>query len=428
MEKMHSDAYATHTEPPSPPMPCNKDAAKDTCDVQDAGMDSCTNNKTTTQAPEQEPEGYIEELFEPTLNTMYADAFTIDGLPHDQSQSTAPLRGGGGTQHYLQKQLFPHCGLMSPAAYYGMTDDIAGHHLQEIQAVTEANRAIHTNPQHRRHCQQLLESLPDLPLQCPELISNNVTNNLQPDNCYQHSLKHLFPNNQTLHDQQQNGQISILHSTPDGDCLYNSIQIALFGTEKGCHALRLRTYLQLVIHYPHYFATAQQGEHRLLHLDAQGRNNNIQIAEMHRTLSDTVKIKGWSGIWQVAAIADIINRPIQLYYPSVLGGMQLFTSSMQPAREEARTLPPIVLFWCQAYGTFTAKTAARINANHFVPVLRTNTALSLRLPTPPLFSKHNLADPLYASHTLQDIAVLTAGASQTPVDTVQNKSRNEAVV
>ncbi|KAK3091770.1 hypothetical protein FSP39_022506 [Pinctada imbricata] len=95
--------------------------------------------------------------------------------------------------------------------------------------------------------------------------------------------------------------------TGDGNCLFNSISVALTGHEGRSVELRLRTAIELILHKDNYVQTNSSTDIGLCSPDI---NDAIQ---------ECIKDKSFSSVWNLHAATTVTGKRIKSVYPVVNG-------------------------------------------------------------------------------------------------------------
>ena len=95
--------------------------------------------------------------------------------------------------------------------------------------------------------------------------------------------------------------------TANGSCLFNSVSVALCGSEEISTELRVRTCIEMVINKARYISHPKASD--LIWVSPNYVSSTIDCANP----------RGWSSIWTILALSQVIGRPIQSVYPPING-------------------------------------------------------------------------------------------------------------
>lgn len=162
------------------------------------------------------------------------------------------------------------------------------------------------------------------------------------------------------------GRVPVL-SSGDGNCLFNSFSIALYGHENESSKFRLLCALELKKNREKYI-DSHKGDDAWVHI-----NGNFQEG-----LCDVATGKYVSG-WAIQAMANVVGRPVCSVYPPMNGltdtAFQLLNTRFNP-HKKGKFSEPIFILW-----TNSSKDHQKTWVpNHFVPLLRsyrTETVVNL---------------------------------------------------
>ena len=162
------------------------------------------------------------------------------------------------------------------------------------------------------------------------------------------SERYLYPyGRETLHD------LVPVSVSGDGNCLMNSISIALVGNESLAAELRLRICIDMVKN-----ANAYQRHYGFVDLSCD---------DYHDECLKAAKNGAWSSAWSIAAAANVIRRDIVSLYPPVNGLTDMYsltlTTVFKPMKEESAG--QVTLLWARL-GPQVGKIWF---PNHFVPLI-----------------------------------------------------------
>lgn len=146
----------------------------------------------------------------------------------------------------------------------------------------------------------------------------------------------------------------------DGSCLFNSLAYLLSGSETMSMELRTRSALELLTHYDHYknLPTASDIEQVCPQLDD--------------ACLDCVSPCGFSSAYTIQAVANVLNKPINVLYPPMNGVQacvyRILNTTYQPTHTVCTltTSEPLNVMWSRVGGP----PSRTWTPNHFVPLLQ----------------------------------------------------------
>ena len=146
-----------------------------------------------------------------------------------------------------------------------------------------------------------------------------------------------------------------IHVTGDGNCLFNSISVSLFGHENLASELRVRTCIELNENMTKY----EQNFNNLIFVSPDIANDCVDIAHNYK----------FSYVWCLLAATSVIGIPIQSVYPPKNGILDktqsLLNQTFFPLGSKSSKKEPIQILW-----TRTTKSQDKTwLPNHFVPLL-----------------------------------------------------------
>ncbi|KAG0720132.1 Vertnin [Chionoecetes opilio] len=219
----------------------------------------------------------------------------------------------------------------------------------------------------------------------------------------------------------------------DGSCLFNSLSVALCGTQRLALELRIRTALELIINRQEY--------ERLHNKD---RYWNLLNTDYHQAVYDCIRGSSSTG-WTLHAAASALRRPIVSLYPAVNGMLDPAVTSLnktfQPLKQEKRkkNLKPVVVMWSSfvrrhQQGTWTP--------DHFVPVLERQDsrqpivnidgsdseepAMKRRRTTPPKVNTRATSRPTVSQNSPPTLATPKVNTRATSRPTVSSPRTNNS--
>ena len=143
----------------------------------------------------------------------------------------------------------------------------------------------------------------------------------------------------------------------DGNCLFNSLSMAIFGNQTHATELRVRTSIELCLNQEYY----------------KRENADNRFDDFAPTLEEAVskcpKNGEWACIWDMHAASTVIGAPIISVYPVVNGPtdetIRVLNRTLNP-RESKNRQNPVTIMW-----SGPQHNPDRLwTANHFVPLLK----------------------------------------------------------
>ena len=111
----------------------------------------------------------------------------------------------------------------------------------------------------------------------------------------------------------------------DGNCLYRSFSVLVFGHEEFHIEIRVRCLLAMILRAKHMISPAMMGEETIDIFsdlagytgdsDADVRSENGRYDIIWKTLQNRSEEGKWANFWHVAAMASALNNQIRLIYP-----------------------------------------------------------------------------------------------------------------
>lgn len=166
----------------------------------------------------------------------------------------------------------------------------------------------------------------------------------------------------------------------DGNCLYRAMSMFISGREGRHIEFRCRVVVELAVNEGKYtgdqmangaVATysrasipqvfAQYTEHWVCgtRFDNDGK---VLSSVFRRQVMSTRQCRVWCGLWELSALANVLNRPIRSYYPG----------NTPYCRDFNRTFLPFGSRFCRRHPVYVMWTPSALGAQpqHFVPLLR----------------------------------------------------------
>jgi hypothetical protein len=187
----------------------------------------------------------------------------------------------------------------------------------------------------------------------------------------------------------------------DGNCLFNSMSLALCGKDYMANELRLRTALELALNSEYYAAhpifkeskikTASGKEWpmtglydavvfsnnnpRIQHTRGLETKENFQEA-VEKEICGTFSNYAWSGIMQIMGLASAVGCNIQLLYPDKRHLLIRLLNATYRARtsDSSEKLPTVTIMWTDINGWTNRD--KELQVNHFVPCLQVDESTS----------------------------------------------------
>ena len=223
---------------------------------------------------------------------------------------------------------------------------------------------------------------------------------IRPDPVLQSSATEFFSEYRQSWHRRCTGSVWTVASSPDGDCLYNSLQLALFGTEAGADILRLRVHLEIVAEVHRYSFDASAENNKLTMFGTYGTQPDLK--EIRNLLDSSAIVGHPQSIHAVAACSAVVKRPIAVYYPrnktqnSISNAHCSFTN---PPHVQMLTGPAIGIAWTSTMN----QQVATFHPNHFVPILPYGSQGQSALPLPaPFFSMTEAEEKIFVSAIQMD--------------------------
>ncbi len=173
-----------------------------------------------------------------------------------------------------------------------------------------------------------------------------------------------------------------LHVTGDGNCLFNSVSVALQGNEAMASELRVRTCIYLVLSFPYYKNHHNYEDFRLVSPDL------VRVCQMCATDYE------FSYIFTAQGLVSVIGRDIVSVYPAINGMLdncvRLLNTIVSPKlgtlRQKCRDR--VCVMWTKMAGPFPHPQGRIWLPNHFVPLIgnspggKTSSPVSVDIPSP----------------------------------------------
>ena len=152
-------------------------------------------------------------------------------------------------------------------------------------------------------------------------------------------------------------------SSPDGNCLFNSVSLRLNGSESLAKQLRVRTTVELVNNYEWYDSFDYKSTILQVTCDG-GQKEALNCAQ-----------GAWSSATTIHALASVIRRPIRSFYPSVNGLSDQYAIDLnrvfQPRQpnKNVKNDKPIEIMWSS---TMVNRRREEWRPNHFVLLVQSD--------------------------------------------------------
>ena len=182
-------------------------------------------------------------------------------------------------------------------------------------------------------------------------------------------------------------EIAATRTSPDGNCLFNAVSLALVGDETQMSLLRLLVAVELLLNCEFYiqhprftsFSSADHQEDKLFSLCLTRESDKVYV-DTNKSKEDAIwsealiatKSKEWSGFFHIAALSTVIARPIFSAYPNCQTWIRDFLHSEICPREIQNIVPlePLFVLWTRD-GNLDNRRGAWYSPNHFVPLYST---------------------------------------------------------
>ena len=315
------------------------------------------------------------------------------------------------------------------ASFYRQSDHWARQQLLKLASIEhKVTDSVQITPEYLQACAEVRTGLPRLqnfPVPFTRKRFEDMNGPIRPDPVLHSSATELFSEYRQSWHRRCTGSVWTVASSPDGDCLYNSLQLALFGTEAGADILRLRVHLEIVAEVHRYSFDASAENNRLTMFGTYGTQPDLK--EIRNLLDSSAIVGHPQSIHAVAACSAVIKRPIAVYYPR--NKTQNSTSNAHcstitnPPHVQMLTGPAIGIAWTSTMH----QQAATFHPNHFVPILPYGSQGQSALPLPaPFFSmteaEENIfnsaiqmdAEPSSQEHAMNALQQLESAAEQLP--------------
>ena len=178
---------------------------------------------------------------------------------------------------------------------------------------------------------------------------------------------------------------SLFRSSTDGNCLYSSIPLSLFGDDSMKEDLRILSSCELFLHNNYYCERPVflnfAGKYNIplsrafkFSVSLSTLNFDLPLCELVRkeAIKNCVD-KSWTSILCILALSSVCNRSICSLYPE--SGEKLFrvlfNSVVHPSGESITSQPNINILFCRSGITRLHKgnNNNKFQANHFVPII-----------------------------------------------------------
>ena len=182
-------------------------------------------------------------------------------------------------------------------------------------------------------------------------------------------------------------EIAATRTSPDGNCLFNAVSLALVGDETQTSLLRLLVAVELLLNCEFYiqhprftpFSSADHQEDKLFSLCLTRESDKVYV-DTKKSKEDAIwsealiatKSKEWSGFFHIAELSTVIARPIFSAYPNCQTWIRDFLHSEICPGEIQNIVPlePLFVLWTRD-GNLDNRSGAWYSPNHFVPLYST---------------------------------------------------------
>ena len=148
----------------------------------------------------------------------------------------------------------------------------------------------------------------------------------------------------------------------DGNCLFRSVSVALYGVESYYHNFRLLTAEEIRSFPEWYDAYGPEGLHPLKHVQT------VKLGKLDEVIQEVETAGSSCGVTAVLALSSVIGRPIHLFWPPLRGSLEqspltrdLVGRGVDPSRH------PVNIMW-STVGEVPAE--GEVVINHFVPLIK----------------------------------------------------------
>ena len=157
-------------------------------------------------------------------------------------------------------------------------------------------------------------------------------------------------------------------TSPDGNCLFNSLSVALCGNESLASELRVRTCIEMV-----------ENEQSYLELHKYDRFELVEDSYARSCLGCGTNCHS-VGIYSIHAAATVIGVPIRTIFPPVNGLIDpcpsILSKVLCPLGKKS-SKSPVYVMWTSTYRT--SAEGGTWNPNHFVPLLQRKHNITINI-------------------------------------------------
>ncbi|XP_078487868.1 uncharacterized protein LOC144745817 [Ciona intestinalis] len=140
-------------------------------------------------------------------------------------------------------------------------------------------------------------------------------------------------------------------TTPDGNCLFNAVSLAVCRNESLALKLRVVCCLQMVLHFEKY----QQHQ--------SAKSIRLVSPTLESACLDCAVPGAYSSAWTILALADVLNRPIRCLYPPCNGANDAVVPILSTTYVPQKVCSPQIHIMWSRVGSTTHRTWL---PNHFV--------------------------------------------------------------
>ena len=176
-----------------------------------------------------------------------------------------------------------------------------------------------------------------------------------------------------------------IHVIGDGNCVFNSVSVAIEGNKALAPKLRVRTCIELVLNFAYYKNHPLYQDFRLVSPDL------LRACQMCATDYE------FSSIFTVQGLSSVISREIVSVYPAINGMLDqcvrilniIVSPRMQTLKHRSRDR--IYVMWTQMSGCFPQPQGKTWLPDHFVPLIvndqippcrNTSSLVNVEIPSP----------------------------------------------
>ena len=164
----------------------------------------------------------------------------------------------------------------------------------------------------------------------------------------------------------------------DGNCLFRSMSILLFGNENYHIEMRVRTVIELALHIEHYADENTVGgadkRYRyaapIRHTDANCLTTNGIIKMLQQEAINACKIYTWASIWQIFALSSGVGYSIKTVYP-VTNSYSFYNdyNRIINPRKPLSATSPLTIMFTRVSAPPPSMSGNKWHPNHFEPCI-----------------------------------------------------------